>query len=100
MQSVLGFLKSQSDLNVVGRKLHGSLILRLSVLELRLLAIGLGARQVNGSGVRNELGCEIGLTQRGLCTTQLQVCEGESQMRFSVVRPQLQRGFKVLDRAA
>src|SRR5437868_2486963 len=67
MQSVLGFRKSQMDLNVVGRKLHGSLILRLSVLELRLLAIGLGARQVNGSGVRNELGCEIGLTQRGLC---------------------------------
>src|SRR5438067_552585 len=54
VQSVLGFRKSQMDLNVVGRKLHGSLILRFSVLELRLLPIGLGARQVNGSGVRNQ----------------------------------------------
>src|SRR5947207_12969697 len=88
-------------LNVIRREPKRSLVFALCLPELRLLAVCFGSRQMDWRNIFfRRSGCEIGLSQRRLGSSRLQIRKRKAEMRIAAARSQLPGGFAILARFA
>ena len=99
MQAINCIGEGEPNLNVIWRQLQSSLIFAFGLAKENLLPKRFRPGHVRGSRFTHQLSCEIHLLERRPGAAKLKIGKGQSQVRFPVVRTQLQRSLKILGSA-